>query len=338
MADTGIVIVTYFSEREIGPCLDAALASGADVVVVDNGSSDGSIAEAARRGVRLIANSENRGFAAAVNQGIAALDAPFILLLNPDAVLCGGLDQMRAACLIPHAAGAGGCLLGEDGAPQAGFMVRALPTPTAMILEALLLNRLWPNNPVNRRYRGLGLDYSARIAVEQPAGAFLMIRRSVWQELNGFDEGFHPLWFEDVDFCRRAVVIGDMSSTTNLGLSQSTPAHTPYRVSPWRSGAFTGIVVFSGTQPGISQTGRFEPCVWPCWPAPFCGDSPNPWPRGVWNPWRHTEKWRGSQAEASCTARRMKWVRPANNGSSGPLDSGSLGSCSWRKTTSSRSR
>jgi predicted glycosyltransferase involved in capsule biosynthesis len=45
-----------------------------------------------------------------------------------------------------------------------------------------------------------------RIPVEQPAGAFLMVRRAVWQELGGFDESFFPLWFEDVDFCRRASI------------------------------------------------------------------------------------------------------------------------------------
>ena len=50
----------------------------------------------------------------------------------------------------------------------------------------------------------LGFDYIASSQVEQPAGAFLMIRRDVWQELGGFDESFIPLWFEDVDFCRRA--------------------------------------------------------------------------------------------------------------------------------------
>jgi hypothetical protein len=99
-------------------------------------------------------------------------------------------------------------LLGADGRPQAGFMVRALPTAITLILELGLLNRLWPGNPVNRRYRGLALDYSRRIAVEQPAGAFLMIRREVWRELGGFDESFYPLWFEDVDFCRRAVERG----------------------------------------------------------------------------------------------------------------------------------
>jgi hypothetical protein len=78
-----------------------------------------------------------------------------------------------------------------------------LPTPATLILEAILLNKMWPGNPVNRRYRLLEGDYSTRFAVEQPAGAFLMVRRAVWEELGGFDEGYHPLWFEDVDFCKR---------------------------------------------------------------------------------------------------------------------------------------
>jgi GT2 family glycosyltransferase len=205
MTDIGIVIVTYNSAAEIGACLEAAIPSGAEIVVVDNASTDGTAAEIARRGVRLIANSTNRGFAAAVNQGFAALNCPYILLLNPDTALETGLGALRDACDLPHAAGAGGTLIGRDGRPQIGFMVRQLPTPAALILEALLLNRVWPNNPVNRRYRALDLIYDSTIVVGQPAGAFLMIRRDVWRELKGFDEGFMPLWFEDVDFCRRAV-------------------------------------------------------------------------------------------------------------------------------------
>lgn len=226
MAETGIVIVTYFSEAEIGPCLDAALRTDAEIVVVDNGSSDGTIAEAARRGVRLIANRSNRGFAAAVNQGFAALHSTYVLLLNPDAVLRQGLDALRAACDLPRAAGAGGLLLGADGQPQVGFMVRSLPTPAALVLEALLLNRIWPANPVNRRYRGLGLDYSKRMTVEQPAGAFLMIRRSVWEELGGFDERFYPLWFEDVDFCRRAADRGYVLYFEPEAVALHTGAHS----------------------------------------------------------------------------------------------------------------
>jgi len=230
MRDAGIVIVTYNSYAEIGPCLDAALASGADVVVVDNASSDRTVHEVARRGVRLIANSCNLGFAAAVNQGFAVLNCEYILLLNPDAVLVSALEPMVEACRQPGTAGAGGCLLDENGNPQIGFMVRGFPTPASMILEALLLNRIWPGNPVNRRYRGLGLDYTRRFAVEQPAGAFLMIRRTVWQELGGFDEGFFPLWFEDVDFCRRVAGHGYELLYVPEAVAKHTGAHSISRL------------------------------------------------------------------------------------------------------------
>jgi N-acetylglucosaminyl-diphospho-decaprenol L-rhamnosyltransferase len=203
MSDIGIIIVTYNSAAEIGACLDAALASGAEIVVVDNASQDGTIAEVARRGVRLIANAENRGFAGAVNQGFRVLSSTYVLLLNPDAVIQTSLEPMRQACDLRGSAGAGGQLVDPNGQPQVGFMVRGLPTPAVLVLEALVLNRIWPGNPVNRRYRCLDWDCSARSTVEQPAGAFFMVRRAVWQELGGLDESFFPLWFEDVDFCRR---------------------------------------------------------------------------------------------------------------------------------------
>src|ERR1035437_3538981 len=203
MSDIGIIIVTYNSAAEIGACLDAALASGAETVVVDNASEDGTIAEVARRGVRLIANSENRGFAGAVNQGFGALKRSYVLLLNADAVIQTSLEPLRRACDLPGSAGAGRQLVDASGQPQVGFMVRGLPTPAVLVLEALVLNRIWPRNPVNRRYRCLDWDSSSRSRVEQPAGAFFMVRRAVWQELGGLDEGFFPLGFKDVDFCRR---------------------------------------------------------------------------------------------------------------------------------------
>jgi GT2 family glycosyltransferase len=199
----GIVVVTYNAEAHIGACLDAALRTGSDVVVVDNASSDGTIREGAHRGVRLIANHTNRGFAAAANQGISSLTTEYVLLLNPDAIIQTPLDPLRDACDLPNVAGSGGRLIGDDGAPQIGFMARRLPTPAALIFEVLLLNRVWPHNPVNRRYRALDLDPTHSAEIEQPAGAFFLFRRAAWQEIGGFDESFHPLWFEDVDFCRR---------------------------------------------------------------------------------------------------------------------------------------
>lgn len=205
MKGIGAVIVTYNSEREIGSCLDAAMSRVESVVVVDNASSDGTLSEVRKRPhVALLANAGNRGFAAAVNQGIQALDTPYILLLNPDAVLQTGIEELAAACGDPGVGAAAGKLTGSDGRPQTGFSVRRFPTPLALSFEALGLTRLWRRNPVNRRYRCLDVNPEAPADVDQPAGAFLLIRRQAWQAVGGFDEGFYPIWFEDVDFLKRA--------------------------------------------------------------------------------------------------------------------------------------
>src|SRR5581483_9267607 len=155
MSEAAIVIVTHQSGSEIGRCLDAAKSVGAEIVVVDNASSDATCREVTRRNVRLIANCDNVGFASAVNQGIKAVTAPYVLLLNPDARLTTGLDALIECCREPNVAGASGKLVDEDGRPQAGFAVRRLPSPGALICEALLLNRLWKSNPVNWHYRCL---------------------------------------------------------------------------------------------------------------------------------------------------------------------------------------
>jgi GT2 family glycosyltransferase len=67
--------------------------------------------------------------------------------------------------------------------------------------------------------------------VEQPAGAFFMVRRAVWQELNGFDESFWPLWFEDVDFCRRMADRGLVSYYEPAAIARHTGGHSIPRLS-----------------------------------------------------------------------------------------------------------
>ncbi len=229
--DAAIVIVTYNSGAEIGPCLDAALAVSHEVVVVDNASSDDTREQVWSRGARLIANPENRGFAAAVNQGFRATTAPFVLLLNPDTVLETGLEPLVEVCCRPGAGIACGKLVGPDGEIQRGFSVRRFPTPAALAFEALLLNRLWPRNPVNWKYRCYDFDYSGMSEVEQPAGAFFMVRREVWERLGGFDEGFHPLWFEDVDFCVRAWSCGYHGYYTPRAVAKHTGGHSLRNIS-----------------------------------------------------------------------------------------------------------
>lgn len=204
----GAVIIAHNSGREIGPCLDS-LPPDLEVVVVDNASEDDTRAEVLRRGkAQLIANPWNRGFAAAANQGIGFLNCGCVLLLNPDVTWISGLDTLLSECEKPGVAAAGGKLLGEDGRPQLGFMLRRFPTPIALSFEVLGFNGLWPGNPVNRRYRCLDLDPDAAGTVQQPAGALLMLRRNAWRKLGGFDESFRPVWFEDVDFLKRAAAAG----------------------------------------------------------------------------------------------------------------------------------
>lgn len=198
------IVVSCNSAAEIGDCL-ASLGGVAEVVVVDNASADDT-RQVVSRGhpqVRVIANRENRGFAAAANQGVSATTCPLVLFLNPDAVLTTDLAPLAAALEAPGVGAAGGRLVDSEGRTQIGFTVRAFPTAWSLVSEALLLNRLWPRNPVNRRYRCLDLDHEQAQDVDQPAGAFLLARREALEAVGGWDERFFPLWFEDVDLCRR---------------------------------------------------------------------------------------------------------------------------------------
>lgn len=209
MTPPSAVIVTWNSGATIDRCLESC--SGLSVTVVDNASTDDTVQRVLRHpGVDLIQNHENRGFAAAANQGIARGISESILLLNPDIELLTSVTPLSESCADPDTAMAAGRLVDANGATQTGFTLRRLPTPAALAFEALGLNRLFPSNPVNRRYRCLDvtLDGNEPSLVEQPPGAFLCFRRDLWRRLGGFDESFSPVWFEDVDFCKRALEYG----------------------------------------------------------------------------------------------------------------------------------
>lgn len=207
MSRTGVVIVTYNSAGMIERCLKSC--GELPVVVVDNASHDTTCTLVRRHALaRLIANPANRGFAGAVNQGVAALDTPLVLLLNPDTELKTSIEKLETACLEAGTGLAAGQLTDEHGHPQVGFTLRRFPKASTLVCEVLGINRLVPVNSVNRSYRCFDQDLSLAAEAEQPPGAFLMFRREVWQQLGGFDTQFYPLWFEDVDFCKRACDLG----------------------------------------------------------------------------------------------------------------------------------
>jgi len=202
------IVVTHNSGATIGPCLEALAREDCEIVVVDNASADDTVQRieefVAWNPVRLLAKEQNLGFGAAVNQGAREGTGDVLLMLNPDAIAEPGAVAALLRCLeTTKAAAAGGALLESDGQPARGFAFRRIPTLAALLCEVLLVNQLWPGNPVNRRFRYLDADYAQQQEVEQPAGACLAVTRTAWDSAGGFDEQFFPVWFEDVDFCKR---------------------------------------------------------------------------------------------------------------------------------------
>jgi len=192
------VVVRWRGGDEVARCLRALVDHGGPasgrVVLVDSGSGDGGAERlaAAFPAVRVLALPENRSFASAADQGVAAGDAPLALLLNPDTeVTAGAVDGLVAFVADrPGIAGAVPLLEGPDGRPQHRWQLRRLPTAW----------RLAGGRPGRSQ---LGVAPVAPAPVEQPAAAAWLVRRSVWEALGGLDPAFAPAWWEDVDLCAR---------------------------------------------------------------------------------------------------------------------------------------
>ncbi len=202
-----VIVCNYNTGQYLSRCLRSAAESCGDarleVVVVDNDSRDGSAVQAVRASpeVRLIQNPSNRGFAAAVNQGIRATTAPFVLLLNPDAeILAGTLGGfLKIARERPNAAAIGPVVRDPDGSiyPSA----RKVPT----VMEALghcFVGPFRPDNRFSRAYTMADWGRRSERQVEWVSGSCMLLRREALERVGLFDERFF-LYVEDVDMCRR---------------------------------------------------------------------------------------------------------------------------------------
>ena len=201
-----IVIPCLNESATVGACVHVArdavarLDEHGEVIVVDNGSTDGSpeLVRGRFPTVELIANGENRGFSAANNQGIEQALGRYVFLLNSDAALGeSALGTLVAyADQHPEAGVLGPKLLNPDGSlqPSGG----RFPTLTSTVAELFGLGRL-----TGRPRYGTRRDYDRPAAVDEVSGAAMLIARRVIDQLGGLDERF--AWgYEDVDFCLRA--------------------------------------------------------------------------------------------------------------------------------------
>ena len=176
--------------------------------MVDNDSTDGSveaIEQAALPGVQVIANLKNLGFGAANNQAMWLARGEYLLLLNSDAFLDAGALQVLMEYLRSHpeVGAVGPRLRYADGTPQASCY--RFPTPVRGWIENLGLARLFAWHP---RWDDLAKwDHRTAREVDFVIGACLLVRRRVWEQIGGFDEGFF-LYSEETDWQRRMHTAG----------------------------------------------------------------------------------------------------------------------------------
>jgi GT2 family glycosyltransferase len=171
-----------------------------ELVVVDNSGElrDDDLASAG--GGRLLRPRRNLGFAGGCNAGARAAAGDLLFFLNPDTEPLGdAFDRVVAAfARWPDAAGVVPRLVDATGAGQYRWQLRPLPSPAALLAHAFF----WSLTP------GPVREPAAGTAVEQPAAAALALRRAAFEAAGGFDERFHPAWFEDVDLARRLAARG----------------------------------------------------------------------------------------------------------------------------------
>jgi GT2 family glycosyltransferase len=208
-ADLAVIVVTYNSEDYLDACLDSVDAiEGLDVevVVVDNASTDRTVDAARKRpadNLTVVANDENVGFGRANNQGVAACDAPLVLLLNPDAELAPGAAEALVALQQdrPEHGLYGGLTRRVDGTLNE-HTLRKLPSVLGTVTFGLGLSAVHPLLAVEQ------LDLPTETSTAPlVTGSLLLIDREVWDELGGFDERFF-MYSEDADLCQRAVALG----------------------------------------------------------------------------------------------------------------------------------
>lgn len=218
--DVSILIISYNTRELTLACLGSVYGQTRDaafeVIVVDNTSADGSAdaIEAAFPQVRLIRAGENLGFAQGNNVAVLHARGRYLLLLNPDTVvLDGAIDKLYAfAQANPQYEIVGGRTVFDDGSLNPKSCWRR-PTLWSAFCIAVGLTAAFPrSNLFARESYGSWRRDTVR-EVDIVSGCFFMLKRSLWEELGGFDPAFF-MYGEEADLCLRAAKRGVRCAVT----------------------------------------------------------------------------------------------------------------------------
>ena len=246
MGGISIIVVNWNGRDFLRGCLASIRQTGgglvSEVIVVDNGSTDGSVAMVSEEfpEVRLIRSKENLGFARANNIGINAASGDWIALINSDIVVHAGCFQQLVAALESHreVGLVGPRIFGADGRLQR--TCRRLPTLWNTICRVLAIDSLLRGWPLfsGREMRHWKHDEEAR--VEVLSGCFLLARGEAVREVGGLDERFF-FYAEDVDWCKRfddanwGVMFAPTATATHFGGGSSLEAPARYTIQQIRA-------------------------------------------------------------------------------------------------------
>jgi len=207
-----VVIPSWNTKDYLAACLAhlaAAEKPATEVIVVENGSTDGSLEylRAEHPGVSVIANARNEGFARASNQGMHAARGRYVLLLNTDTELYPDALARLLAFLEAHPGHAAVAprLVHRDGRTQR--TVQEFPTLATALFFSTPLERWFPDSRELRRYFLRDWDQESSRDVDQPPAAVLLLRREVLEQVGLFDEELW-LFYNDVDLAKRLKAAG----------------------------------------------------------------------------------------------------------------------------------
>ena len=207
--DLSIVIVSYNVRELLEQCLRSIITDqllGLEIFVVDNASSDASAAmvreKFAAQGARLIENSENRGFAAANNQGLAKSHGRYVMMLNPDTVVGEGALETLVKFMDAHprAGACGGKLVFPDGSLQHSAF--QCPTLAQVFLDFFPINWRLTEARINGRYPRSWYANGEPFRIDHPLGADFLVRRDTAEQVGWLDEKFF-LNCEEIDWAMR---------------------------------------------------------------------------------------------------------------------------------------